>query len=263
MRPWSVSDTGGSPALAMRDYLFGKGLAGASVRRLVGSIRTIINFAVAEHCLDINNPFDNVFIDIKVRQTKRQPIPLPVVRTIQDECLSISDEYRLLILVISGSLMRLSEAAGLMAADIKVVDGVMTASISPNQVRDLKTAASQRTVPLVGAARVGVERLLARSNGVYLFSKLVAGGYNRNSVSAAVNRWLKSRVPVGCSAHSFRHTGRDLLREASCPPPVIDAIGGWTGSNSAGESYGAGYSIKIMTDYLLIAMTTIADNNSV
>lgn len=154
----------------------------------------------------------------------------------------------------SGSLMRLSEVAGLMAADIKVVDGIMTASISPNKVRDLKTASSQRTIPLVGAARTGVERLLARSNGVYLFPKLVAGGYNRNSVSAAVNKWLKPRLPDGCSAHSFRHTGRDLLREVNCPPPIIDAIGGWTSSKSAGESYGSGYSIKVMTEYLTTAM---------
>ena len=186
----SIGEYKREDALAMRDYLFSKNLAGASVRRLVGSIRAIINFAVAEHCLDINNPFNNVFIDIKVRQTRRQPIPLPVFRTIQDECMSIGDEYRLLILLMSGSLMRLSEAAGLMAGDIKVVDGIMTASIAPNQIRDLKTAASQRTIPLVGVARVGVERLLARSSGLYLFPKLVAGGYNRNSVSAAVNRWL-------------------------------------------------------------------------
>ena len=50
---------------------------------------------------------------------------------------------------------------------------------------------------------------------------------NANSASAALNKWLKAYVPVGCVMHSFRHSLRDRLRAVECPKDVIDCIGGW------------------------------------
>ena len=49
---------------------------------------------------------------------------------------------------------------------------------------------------------------------------------NANSASAALNKWLKPRVPDGCVIHSFRHSLRDRLRAIECPADIIDAIGG-------------------------------------
>jgi len=73
-----------------------------------------------------------------------------------------------------------------------------------------------------------------------------------------VNKWLKPRVVKGVTAHSFRHTGRDLLREVECPVPVIDAIGGWVSAQSAGEGYGAGYSLAVMEQYLERAFALVS-----
>ena len=53
-------------------------------------------------------------------------------------------------------------------------------------------------------------------------------GTNANSASAALNKWLKSRVPDGCVIHSFRHSLRDRLRAVQCPSDMIDQIGGWS-----------------------------------
>ena len=62
-------------------------------------------------------------------------------------------------------------------------------------------------------------------------------------VIAALNKWLKPRVPEGCVIHSFRHSMRDRLRAEECPSEIIDAIGGWL-SAGVGNSYGDGYPIR-------------------
>ena len=46
--------------------------------------------------------------------------------------------------------------------------------------------------------------------------------------TAALNKWLKPRVPAGCVIHSFCHSLRDRLRAIEYPADIIDAIGGWT-----------------------------------
>ena len=55
----------------------------------------------------------------------------------------------------------------------------------------------------------------------------VQSNFNANSVSVALNKWLKPRVPDGCVIHSFRHSLRDRLRAIECPADIINAIGGW------------------------------------
>ena len=236
-------------AMKLRDYLVDKKLAGTTVRRNVGCVRTIINFVMNEYSLEMNNPFHNIFIEKQARTVKRLPVPLDRLIAIQRECAEIADERRLLILLLSGSLMRLSEAAGLLQDDIVMKGDMMTVCIRPNTLRDLKTRSSERQIPLIGYARHAVE-LLLRHKSTLLFPNTVGNELNGNSVSAAVNKWLRPRVSQGVTAHLFRHTGRDLLREVECPVPVIDAIGGWVSAKSAGEGYGSGYSLEVMTQYL-------------
>ena len=72
---------------------------------------------------------------------------------------------------------------------------------------------------------------------------------NSNSASAALNKWLKPRVPIGCVIHSFRHSLRDGLRAVECPADIIDAIGGWT-TEGVGHQYGKGHSIEVMHHWL-------------
>ena len=68
--------------------------------------------------------------------------------------------------------------------------------------------------------------------------------YNANSASAALNKWLKPRVPEACVIHSFRHSIRDQLKAVECPADIIDAIGGWT-TEGIGHQYGEGHSLSI------------------
>ena len=75
------------------------------------------------------------------------------------------------------------------------------------------------------------------------------GNCYTNSASAALNKWLKPRVPMNCSMHSFRHSMRDRLRAVACPTEVIDQIGGWS-LNSIGQNYGEGFSVSDLAGWL-------------
>ena len=55
-----------SDATQFRDYLFAKGLNGASVTRVFGTVRAVINLAISEFGLAIINPFSNVYFDRSV-----------------------------------------------------------------------------------------------------------------------------------------------------------------------------------------------------
>jgi integrase len=79
----------------------------------------------------------------------------------------------------------------------------------------------------------------------YAFPKYSsAKGNNASSTSAAINKCLKPRLPVGCVVYSFRHSLRDRLRAAQCPSDMIDQIGGWS-TAGVGQSYGEGYGLQL------------------
>jgi integrase len=63
-----------------------------------------------------------------------------------------------------------------------------------------------------------------------------------NSASAALNKWLKSKIHNNYVIHSFRHSMRDRLRAVNCPSEMIDQIGGWSNTN-VGSKYGKGYNL--------------------
>ena len=147
--------------------------------------------------------------------------------------------------------IRLSEAAGLHIDDIKLDDEVPHIDLKPHPWRRLKTKGSQRQIPLVGASLWAAQRIKAdTNNSLYAFPRYTSSkGTNANSASAALNKWLKSRVPNGCVIHSFRHSLRDRLRAVQCPSDMIDQIGGWT-TASIGQGYGEGYELEALVRWL-------------
>ena len=143
--------------------------------------------------------------------------------------------------------MRLSEAAGLHIDDIKLDCKILHINLIPHSWRGLKTRGSQRQIPLAGASLWAAQRVL-ETNTVSppVFPKYTsAKGTNANSASAAINKWLKPRVPVGCVVHSLRHSLRDRLRAVQCPSDMIDQTGGWS-TAGVGQSYGKEYGLQLL-----------------
>ena len=239
-------------ALDYRDYLVGKGLAGSSIARVLNSLTSVINFAISEYALELKNPFSRIYYDRSDKVKKRLPIPVETIRRIQEECYRLDDEMRWLVALISDTGMRLSEAAGLHMDDIRLDGDIPHVVVQPHPWRSLKTAPSERTIPLVGASLWAAQRIAGQAaDPIFAFPRYNRSGQtNGNSASAALNKWLKSYVPDGCSVHSFRHSMRDRLRAVNCPTEMIDQIGGWS-RETIGQGYGEGYDLATTNEWLM------------
>jgi integrase len=240
-----------SDATKFRDYLFAKGLNGASVARVFGTVRAVINLALSEFGLSIVNPFSNVYFDQSQGVKKRIPVKPEDIEKVQQECYKADDEKRWLIALIADTGIRLGEGAGLLRSDFVEQDGILCVNIRPHPWRSLKTASSERLVPLVGSSKWAAERILAQSTeSRFAFPNYNDGQRtNTNSASAALNKWLKLKIGRGYTIHSFRHSMRDRLRAVECPSEIIDQIGGWL-THGVGNSYGSGFPVAVIQKWI-------------
>ena len=238
----------------VRDTLIDRGLSVASVRRSFNTIKAIFNLAIAEHGLDMRNPFASIFLP-EGDSKKRVSIPVETIREIQQACHDIDDDMRWLIALISDTGMRLAEAAGLHVDDLCLDEDVPYVDIRPHPWRSLKTKGSQRKVPLVGASLWAAQRIRANTSSYFAFPRHTDNELcNANSASSALNKWLKVKFRDDIVTHGFRHAIRDRLRAAQCPSEMIDQIGGWS-SGKIGEGYGEGFKSEAISNYLLRCIT--------
>ena len=245
-----VDEYASSDAASYRDYLLKKGLTTNSVKRNFSTIRSIINLCIQEHGLDCKNAFSRVYLPDLDDSKKRKPIPIENIRQIQEDCKDVDDEARWLVALISDTGMRLSEAAGLHINDIILEEDVPYINLTPHPWRSLKTRGIQRQVPLIGASLWAAQRIKANPHHTFAFPRYNnTSSTNANSASAAINKWLKQRVPDGCVIHSFRHSLRDRLRAVQCPSDMIDQIGGWS-TAGVGQAYGEGYGLSLKREWL-------------
>lgn len=232
-----------------RDYLFERGLSSSSVRRIFGTVRSVIGLAIREYGLEHKNPFSNTFLPNDTRAIKRIAMPREQIAEIQSICKTLDDPARWLIALLSDTGLRLSEACGLLNADINVHVAVPFVNVQCHPWRRLKTLSSTRQVPLVGASLWAAQRIKENANE-FAFPKYCSYSECKgNSASAALNKWLKPRVSDGCVVHSFRHSLRDRLRDLECPFDIVNEIGGWA-TSGVGQQYGDGYSLKVKARWM-------------
>ena len=244
-----ITSYSSSDAAAFRDYLFDKGLALGSVKRIFGSVRSIINLVMLEHGIESSNGFAKTYMPDRDDSQDRQPIPQDQLIKLQRTCRHQDDEMRWLLALISDTGMRLAEAAGLHKNDIILDAPLPYIDLKPHSWRRLKTKSSARHIPLVGASLWAAERLQTH-NSSYAFPRYCNGHTcNANSASAALNKWMKVTIGNGNVVHGLRHSLRDRLRAVECPSDIIDAIGGWA-TTGIGHAYGNGYSVDVMAKWM-------------
>ena len=243
-----INEYASSEAGKLRDVLLNKGLAVTSIKRMFGSIKAIINLAMAEHGIEGRNPFSSIYMPDEV-QEERQPIPLDAIRRIQRDCMAADDEMRWLLALISDTGMRLSEAAGLHKDDVILDAPIPYINLQPHSWRRLKTKGSARHIPLIGASLWATKRIQEHESS-YAFPRYCDGKIcNANSASAALNKWMKKVIGDDFIVHGLRHSLRDRLRAVECPSDIIDAIGGWT-TKGVGHAYGKGYTVDILAKWM-------------
>ena len=240
-----------SDAATFRDWLIGKGMTMKTVKRVFASVRAIVNLTISEEGLGCSNAFARTYFPAEINPIKRKPIPVDEIKRIQKLCMTIDDDMRWLIALISDTGMRLGEAAGLHLDDIRLNESIPHIDLKPHPWRSLKTKGSERCIPLIGVALWAARRIV--DNGME--SKLAFPRYcnevacNANSASNGLNKWLHQTMPKRVVIHSFRHSLRDRLRAVECPTEVVDAIGGWQVA-SIGQRYGNGYPLKVLMTWL-------------
>lgn len=240
----------GADAADLRDKLKEKGLGNASIQRNFGCINAVINFVIKEHGLNCVNAFAGVYLPNDQIIKKRKPISIEGIKKLQIDCQSIDDDIRHLIALLSDSGLRLAEAAGLMTQDIKLNTPEPHLIVRPYSHRSLKTASSQRIVPLVGSSLWAAHRISETSSSPYCFPRYTnEGGCNSNSASAALNKWIKTVCGKEAVIHGLRHSFRDRLRMIEAPTEIIDQLGGWS-LKTIGQSYGDGYQLEQLSKWM-------------
>jgi site-specific recombinase XerD len=151
-----------SDAAAYRDYLLKRGLTTNSVKRNFATIRSVINLAIQEHGLECRNAFSKVYLPDLDDAKKRKPIPIENIKEIQQECMSIDDEARWLVALISDTGMRLSEAAGLHVDDIKLDCEIPHIDLETSLVERAKDQRQSETDTTSRSLSVGCLRGLRR-----------------------------------------------------------------------------------------------------
>jgi integrase len=220
-----------------------KGNKTATIRRRINSLSAILNYAYAELDLDKRNPFSRLFIKEEGEDShKRGTFTNDQLKWGYDKALASGSQIKLLMPLLGETGCRLAEIVGLKLEDIDLENDLI--HIRPNSARRLKTRSSQRTLPLVGYAKLAMDQALKQADDTYLFPRYIRDEKcYATHASNALNKWLKKDFD-GLTAHCLRHTFRDRLRAVECPMDLIDQIGGWKSIHSIGNGYGKGYDIE-------------------
>jgi integrase len=212
----------------------------ATIRKRINSLSAILNYAYSELDLDKRNPFSRLFIKGEGEDShKRGTFTNERLKWGYDKALASGSQIKLLMPLLGETGCRLAEIVGLKLEDIDLENDLI--HIRANSARRLKTRSSQRTLPLVGYAKLAMVQTLNQADDTYLFPRYIRDGKCFSThASNALNKWLKKDFD-GLTAHCLRHTFRDRLRSVECPMDLIDQIGGWKSVSSIGNSYGIGY----------------------
>jgi integrase len=140
---------------------------------------------------------------------------------------------------------RIGEIVGLRKQDYSFVQKIPCIKITPYEKRTLKTSNSTRIVPLIPEAQEIIVRAINQSQTGALFPR-----YNNlidkpkaDSASTYASKWLKEITQTDKTTHTFRHTLRDMFRNADVTKDLQDEIHGGAKQNIA-DTYGEGSSVK-------------------
>lgn len=152
----------------------------------------------------------------------------------------LNQDAKALVWIMADTGARLSEITGLMPEDIVLRGDIPFIWIRANRVRDLKTAHSERQIPLVGTA---LAALKAQPQGIARYD---IGDHASNTV----NKFLAEnglRPTARHTLYSLRHTFKDRLRDAGAPEEVIDSL---MGHQTRGPKYGRGHILETKHKWL-------------
>jgi integrase len=238
-------------ATAFRDYWTERVAQGEvaieTCNRNIGRLSGMLGTVIRHHRL----PLENIFEDIRIRGAAPKQRIAYDPGFIQTRLLAtgaldgLNDEARGVLYLMAETGVRISEACNLNQRTIVLDHRIPHIRILPDQ-RQLKTAHSERDIPLVGVA-LKVMRAPPEGFPRY-FDKA-------DVLSTTVNKFLRENelVPNGESLYSLRHSFEDRLTSVEAPDKVNATL---MGHKWHRPKYGKGPTLDQKLEWLLrIAFT--------
>ncbi len=257
----ALADVSRADAREFATYLArDRGQGAETVKRRLNSIRALWNFAIDHFELDLKNPWAGLEVPGTSRahgaaKASEQRLPFNkrhlklidehIRRTLGSNTTTGHFSTADIMLLLRASGCRPLEVGGLLRGDVQVIDGEHCLIIRPNRLRGLKTAESERIVPIVcPEARLALARVLGAAGNdpeAPLFSATLA---NTNALSGRLRTWLRAAgVPSSprLVPYSLRHTLVEALRVSGAPEAITASVVGHAQGTMTAR-YGSGAS---------------------
>ena len=251
-------------AVTFKDSLTQEGLAYATASKNLGLIKSIFEIARNNELIH-ENPFKEVKL-VKPSRIEKARVSFSAAEIEQIFNSPVFKEgfrpkggageaavWLPLIAYMTG--MRLEEIGQLTKEDIQRQDNIWFFNLdhAPNKGQVLKTESSRRQIPIhLHLIELGFLDLLDVSTG-RLFPYLSSAGARQLTASWSqwFGRYLRQVIGIGDrrkTFHSFRHTFKDLCREAGISKDIHDRLTGHS-SQDVGDGYGSGtYPLRPLAD---------------
>ena len=244
-----ISDYSREDVRAFLGYMQQRDVKTATVRRRLNSLSAIFNYSYAELDIEKRNPFTRVIIPKEGKDVSKRGV-FTTEQLVEGYGLALTSgsTVKLLMPILGETGCRLAEIVGLRVEDVDLENEVL--HIRPNTHRRLKTAGSERSLPLTPTACFALTRVLQHSkDDEWVYPRYIKEDRcYATHASNALAKWTKKRWDM--TAHSLRHTFRDRLRACDVPLEAIDQLGGWSSVGGVGARYGQGYSVGHLRQYI-------------
>lgn len=217
---------------AGREWAGGKPLANSTVRTLTGILSALFNREIAAGRL-IRNPVAGASRKRPGAAKKILPNQVWTTGTVQKLIDSASDPVKTMAIVAATSGLRPGELAGLRLSNIDLGTGTIYVTeqadghYSTHGWRPLKSAESERVVPVPESTCRAVERYLERSNhdrnpNLALFRTMNGGMFSSAHISR-VFAPVREAAGVTGSWHQFRHFYASTLIRSGASVKVVQS----------------------------------------
>jgi len=216
--------------------------------RYINIVRAVVNFTIDERGLTMVNPFHNLKVkDAGNKATDR--LPLTAQEAVEGfDALGSRSDLQAIYVALWDTGARLAEITGLQVQDVNVTD--QSVHIRHNSIRGLKTASSERVLPLSPRVLEGLqEHLRDKEAAAPVFERYGREGGNTAASAIMMKHFRKVISDPKKALHSLRHKKKDDLRNIGCPEEISKAVLGHSNTDVAAR-YGAGYGLSILRQWM-------------
>jgi len=242
-----VGDITRQDANVIRDFLLER-MAPNSVSRLFNVITAAVTFVITEDDLPIRNVFSKMIIKGQgASKNDRLPIPATDIPAL-NELFEKPEDISAIWAVLRDTGCRLGEVCGLEVGDINLQN--KSVMFRANSIRTLKTASSEREVPLSDDALAKLQLLRTdKEDTDAVFTRYAKPRGSDSCSQTMMKRLRKIITDKRITLHSARHSMKDSLRNSGCPTELSKQILGHS-EGSVASRYGSGYDLTTMREAL-------------